>query len=159
MVTQKSAVVQEMRSEAVVCPRQHSGIDTDLRVGIRDTDVNSNHDENGDRDPEISNQTTNLRAESANDTHIWHPFEILEFLFMFSSDRIGSYWARQEMTRLENTQEVRDGEAAKHQAHGQQGGVGVGPFDLQLVDGDVAVRMVLHVLRDNGDEGVIAGVV
>lgn len=76
-----------------------------------------------------------------------------------SSYRIGSYWARQEMTGLENTQEVRDGEAAKHQAHGQQGGVGVGPFDLQLVNGDVAVGMVLHVLLDNGDEGVVHGAV
>lgn len=63
------------------------------------------------------------------------------------------------MARLENTQEVRDGEAAEHQAHGQQGGVGVRPLDLQLVNGDVAIGVELHVLRDDRDEGVVHGVV
>lgn len=43
------------------------------------------------------------------------------------------------MAILEMAEEVRNEEAAKHQAHGQQGGVGVGPFDLQLVNGYVAV--------------------
>lgn len=63
------------------------------------------------------------------------------------------------MTRLENTQEVRDGEAAKHQAHGQQGRVGVGPFHLLHQNGDVAVRIVLQLLRDDRDEGVLHGAV
>lgn len=92
---------------------------------------------------------------------------ILKFSFLlqksnnctFSSNRMGSYWAGEEMTRLENTQEVGDGEAAKHQAHGQQGGVGVGPLDLQLVNGDVTIGMVVHVLRNNWDERVIHGVI
>ena len=66
-----------------------------------------------------------------------------------------SYRAGQEMTILEETEEVGDGEAAKHQAHGQQGGVGEGPFDLQLVNGHVSVRMVLDVLLDDGVEGVV----
>lgn len=63
------------------------------------------------------------------------------------------------MTRLENTQEVRDGEAAKHQAHGEQSGVGIGPLQLLHQDGDVAVRMVLQLLRHDWDEGVLHGAV
>lgn len=43
------------------------------------------------------------------------------------------------MAVLEMAEEVRDEEAAKHQAHGQQGGVGEGPFRLQVVNGYVAV--------------------
>lgn len=143
-----------MQKEVAACPQQRRGIETDLSVGVRDADVNGDHDENGDGDSEISNQTTNLREETANHA----PGTPSQFC-SFSSYRIGSYWARQEVTGLENTQEVRDGEAAKHQTHGEQGGVGVGPFDLQLVNGDVAVGMVLHVLLDNGDEGVVHGAV
>lgn len=63
------------------------------------------------------------------------------------------------MTGLEKTQEVRDGEAAKHQAHGQQGRVGVGPIHLLHQNGDVAVSVVLHLLRDDWDEGVLHGAV
>lgn len=65
-----------MQTEVAVCPQQRSGIKTDLSVGVVDADVNSDHDENGDRDSEISNQTTNLREETANHTY---PFSILEF--------------------------------------------------------------------------------
>lgn len=59
------------------------------------------------------------------------------------------------MTILELTEEKRNEEATKHQAHWQQGGVGVGPLNLQLVHGYVAVWMVLHVLGDDRVEGVV----
>lgn len=61
------------------------------------------------------------------------------------------------MSVLEHAQEVRNEEATKHQAHGEQGGVGVGPLDLHLVDGHVAVSMHLLVLRDDGVEGIFFG--
>lgn len=59
------------------------------------------------------------------------------------------------MTILEMAEEVCNEEAAKHQAHGQQGSVGVGPLNLQLVNGYVAIGMVLDVLRDDRVEGVV----
>lgn len=65
-----------------------------------------------------------------------------------------SYRSGQEMSVLEHAQEVRDEEAAEHQAHGKQGGVWVGPLDLHLVDGHVAVGMHLLVLGDDGVEGI-----
>ena len=43
------------------------------------------------------------------------------------------------MSILEFTEEECDEEAAEHQAHRQQGRVGVGPFNLKLMNGDVAV--------------------
>lgn len=61
------------------------------------------------------------------------------------------------MSVLEHAQEVCDEEAAKHQAHGEQGGVGVGPLDLHLVNGHVAVGMHLLVLTDEGVEGIVFG--
>lgn len=68
-----------------------------------------------------------------------------------------SYGSGEVMSVLEHAQEVRDEEATKHQAHGEQGGVGVGPLDLHLVDGHVAVSMHLLVLRDDGVEGIFFG--
>lgn len=64
------------------------------------------------------------------------------------------YRAGEEMTSLETAEEVRNEEAAKHQTHGQQSSVGVGPFNLQLVDGNVAISMELDVLLDDRVEGV-----
>lgn len=61
------------------------------------------------------------------------------------------------MSVLEHAQEVGNEEATKHQAHGEQGGVGVGPLDLHLVDGHVAVGMNLRVLQDDGVEGIVFG--
>lgn len=63
------------------------------------------------------------------------------------------------MTILETAEEVCNEEAAKHQAHRQQGSVGVGPFNLQLMNSYVAIWMVLDVLLDDWVEGVVHGVV
>lgn len=41
-----------------------------LSVGILDADVNSDHDENGDGDSKISNQTTDLMKETTYNNHI-----------------------------------------------------------------------------------------
>lgn len=56
------------------------------------------------------------------------------------------------MTTLENTEEVRNGEAAKHQAHGQQGGVGEGSFNLPLILGTIlsSVQNMIMLLRGEG---------
>lgn len=59
------------------------------------------------------------------------------------------------MAVLEVAEEVCDEEAPKHQAHGQQGSVGVGPFKLQLLNGYIAVWMFLDKLPDDWVEGVI----
>lgn len=59
------------------------------------------------------------------------------------------------MTILEVAEEVCDEETTKHQAHGQQGSVGVGPFNLQMMDGFVAIWMVLDMLLDDWVEGVV----
>lgn len=72
-------MVQKMQPEVAVCPQQRGGIEADLSVGVRDADVNSDHDENGDWDSEISNQTTNLREQTANHTS-GTPFSILPIL-------------------------------------------------------------------------------
>lgn len=66
-----------------------------------------------------------------------------------------SYRAREEMTILENTEGVRNGEAAKHQAHGQQGGVGEGSFNLQLMNGNILLCIVRNTIMLPRDEGVI----
>lgn len=63
------------------------------------------------------------------------------------------------MTILETTEEVCNEEATKHQAHGQKGGVGVRPFNLQLMDGKVAVIVVLDMLFDERVKGVVRRVV
>lgn len=63
------------------------------------------------------------------------------------------------MTSLELTEKVSNEEAAKHQAHGQQGSVGVRPLDLQLLNGYVAVWMDLDVLHDDRVKGVVQRVV
>lgn len=55
--------------------------------------------------------------------------------------------------------EVCNEEATKHQAHGQQGGVGVGPCNLQLVNGYVATWKVLDMLPEDRVEGVLRWVV
>lgn len=59
------------------------------------------------------------------------------------------------MPILEMAEEVCNEEATKHQTHGQQGSVGVGPFDLQLMNSYVAIRMVLDVLLDDWVEGIV----
>lgn len=59
------------------------------------------------------------------------------------------------MSILERAEEVCNGEATKHQAHGQQGSVGVGPLNLHLMNGYVAVRVVLDVLLDDWVEGIV----
>lgn len=59
------------------------------------------------------------------------------------------------MAVFEVAEEICNEEATKHQAHGQQGSVGVGPFKLQLVNGYIAVWMVLDMLLDDWVEGVI----
>lgn len=51
-----------------------------------------------------------------------------------------SYPAGEEMAILEMAEEVCNEEATKHQAHGQQGSVGEGPFK-QLVNGLIAFWM------------------
>lgn len=66
-----------------------------------------------------------------------------------------SYRAWKEVTILELTEEVCDEETAKHQAHGQQGGVGVRPLNLELVNSDVSICVVLDVLCDDRVEGVV----
>lgn len=43
------------------------------------------------------------------------------------------------MTILEMAEEVGNEETTKHQAHGQQGSVGVRPFNLKLMNGYVAI--------------------
>lgn len=63
------------------------------------------------------------------------------------------------MAILEMAEEVCNEEATKHQAHGQQGSVGVGPFNLQLVNGYIAIWMVLDMLLDDRVEGVLRRVV
>lgn len=63
------------------------------------------------------------------------------------------------MTILERTEEVGNTEATKHQAHGQQGGVGVSPFDLQLMNCYVSIRVILDVLFDDWVERVVCCVV
>lgn len=70
-----------------------------------------------------------------------------------------SYRAREVMTILENTEEVRNGEAAKHQAHGQQGGVGEGSFNLQLINGNILRCIVQNMIMLPWGEGVIHCVV
>lgn len=59
------------------------------------------------------------------------------------------------MTILEVAEEICNEEATKHQAHGQEGGVGVGSFNLQLMEGYVAIWVVLNMLLDDRVEGVI----
>lgn len=49
-----------------------SGINKDLSVGILDADVNRDHDENGDGDAEITNQTTDLMKETTYENHKSH---------------------------------------------------------------------------------------
>lgn len=70
-----------------------------------------------------------------------------------------SYWAGEEMTILELTEEVCNEEAAKHQAHRQQGSVGVWPLYLQLMNSYIAVWMNLDMLVDDWVEGVFQCVV
>lgn len=53
-----------MRAEVV--------LNTHLSVGILDADVNSDHDENGNGDSEISNQTTDLTKETTYSDHKSH---------------------------------------------------------------------------------------
>lgn len=50
-----------------------------------------------------------------------------------------SYRAWKVVAILELTEEVCNEEAAKHQAHRQQGSVRVGPFNLQLMNTYVAI--------------------
>lgn len=59
------------------------------------------------------------------------------------------------MAILELAEEVSDEEAAEHEAHAQQGSVGVRPLNLQLVDCDVPLVAELDVLHDEGVEGVV----
>lgn len=57
------------------------------------------------------------------------------------------------------TEEVGNEETSEHKTHGEQGGVGVGPLNLQLVNGYIAVMMVLDVLFDERVEGVLRSVI
>lgn len=66
-----------------------------------------------------------------------------------------SYRAGKVLAVLELTEEVSNEEAAKHEAHAEQGSVGVRPLDLQLVDCDVPLLAVLDVLHDDGVERVV----
>lgn len=59
------------------------------------------------------------------------------------------------MTTLKLTQEVCNEEAAKHQAHGEQGSVGVWPFNLHLMNSYIAIWMDLDMLLDDRVEGVV----
>lgn len=63
------------------------------------------------------------------------------------------------MTILKLTKEVCNEETAKHQAHRQQGGVGIRPFNLQFFNGHVAIIMDLNVLLYDGVEGVVQCVI
>lgn len=59
------------------------------------------------------------------------------------------------MTILELTEEICNEEAAKHQTHRQQGGIGVWPLMLYLVNSHVAIWVKLDMLLINRVEGVV----
>lgn len=70
-----------------------------------------------------------------------------------------SYRAGEVMTILELTKEICNEEATKHKAHGQQRSVGIGPFNLHLFNGYVAIWMDLNVLLDDWVEGVVQWII
>lgn len=63
------------------------------------------------------------------------------------------------MTILELPEEVRDEETAEHEAHGEQGGVGVRSLSWFVVDSDIA-KLILQMLNF-GDvlEGILQGTI
>ena len=63
------------------------------------------------------------------------------------------------MSSLELTEEICNEEAAKHQAHRQEGRVGEWPFNLQVCNSYVAICMCFNVLLDDWVEGVVKCVV
>ena len=56
------------------------------------------------------------------------------------------------MTILELTKEICNEETTKHKAHGQQGSVGIGPFNLHM-NGFVALWVDVH--PEDWVEGVV----
>lgn len=68
-----------------------------------------------------------------------------------------SHRSGEVLSVLKHTQEVRNEEATKHQAHGEQGSVWVWSLDFHLMDGHIAIRMHLLVLSDDGVEGIVFG--
>lgn len=59
------------------------------------------------------------------------------------------------MAILKLTEEVCNEEAAKHQAHREQGSVGVCPFSFQLMNCYIAIWMDLTMLLDDWVERVV----
>lgn len=86
--------------------------------------------------------------------HLWH---LSASKSLHSESK--SYWAREVMTILELTEEECHEEAAKHQAHRQQGSVGVWPLYLQLMNSYVAIWMKLNMLLNDWVEGVVQCVI
>lgn len=126
-----------------------------LGVSIRNADIHSNHDENSNGDTKVSNQTTDLVRQQAphGQNHVGPTTSFSKHI----ESRF--YRAGEVVTILEMTEEVCNQEATKHQAHRQQGGIGVGPMRLRLVSGDVAMLIDLSVLDEDRVEGVVQCVV
>lgn len=80
------------------------------------------------------------------------PLIVINGLSNHQKPEPGPNLARQEVPILEYAQEVSDGEAAKHQTHGEHRRVGVGTVTDGGDRGDVACRIIYS--RAMGDNGV-----